>query len=295
MNNFTFTGTGVALITPFKPDFSIDTDALKRIVDHVIAGGVEYIVALGTTSEAPTLATAEKQFVTQLILQQVNGRVPVVKGVGGNNTDEVVNQLKYDSFEGIAAVLSVTPYYNKPGQAGLLRHFDQVAEASPVPVILYNVPGRTSVNMKAETTLELARRHPNIVAIKEASGDFNQMMEIIANKPPHFELISGDDSITFPLIAAGAKGVISVAANAFTRHFTDMVRAALFGDLQHARDLQYRMLQLYHLLFAEGSPSGVKALMNQMKLCENVLRLPLVPASEKLANQLVNQWNLLNR
>ncbi|GAB1417333.1 4-hydroxy-tetrahydrodipicolinate synthase [Bacteroidales bacterium] len=295
MNTFSFSGTGVALVTPFRPDFSVDTDALKRIVEHVIAGGVEYIVALGTTSEAPTLAAAEKQFVTQIILQQVNGRVPVVKGVGGNHTEEVVSQLKNDSFDGIAAVLSVTPYYNKPGQAGLLRHFDQVAEASPVPVILYNVPGRTSVNMQAQTTLELARRHTNIVAIKEASGDFNQMMEIIANKPSHFELISGDDGITFPLIAAGAKGVISVAANAFPRPFSDMVRAALFGDLKHARDLQYRMLKLFHLLFAEGSPIGVKALMNQMKLCENMLRLPLIPASENLANQLVSQWNLLNR
>ncbi len=294
MKNFPFSGTGVALITPFKTDFTVDDDALKRIVEHVIAGGVEYIVALGTTSEVPTLTADEKKSVTQLILQQASGRVPIVKGVGGNHTDEIIRQLKEESYEGISGVLSVTPYYNKPAQAGLIRHFEKVADACPVPVILYNVPGRTGVNMKAETTLELAQ-HPNIVAVKEASGDFNQIMDIIAGKPEQFEVISGDDAITFPLIAAGAKGVISVAANAFTRPFTDMVRAALYGELKTARELQYKMLQLYHLLFAEGSPAGVKALMSGIKLCENVLRLPLVPASDKLANQLANQWNLLNR
>ncbi len=290
-----FTGTGVALITPFSTDYTVDYKSLEKIVDHVIRGGVEYIVALGTTSEAPVLDQSEKHKVVETILKAANGRVPVVKGVGGNHTGEVVRQLKSESFDGISGILSVTPYYNKPGQDGLMAHFDAIAQASKLPVILYNVPGRTSVNLKAETTLKLAHRHENIVAVKEASGDINQIMQIIAEKPKHFHVISGDDSITMPLIAVGAEGVISVAANAFTRAFSDMVRSTMQADIENAKMLQYRMLKLFTLLFAEGNPAGVKAMMSLMGLCQNVVRLPLTAVSTSLFAQIKEELTLFNQ
>ncbi|HQO48986.1 MAG TPA: 4-hydroxy-tetrahydrodipicolinate synthase [Bacteroidales bacterium] len=292
MNKFEFSGTGVALITPFKADHSVDLAALENVVEHVIAGGADYLVALGTTSEAPVLDEVEKFKVRETIIRTTASRVPVVLGVGGNNTSAVVKQLEHDPMDGFSGILSVTPYYNKPGQEGLYAHFDAVAKASRLPVILYNVPGRTAVNMKASTTLELAAKHKNIVAVKEASGDMLQIMNIIRQKPDHFEVISGDDGITLPLMAAGAVGVISVAANAFTVDFSAMVSAMLNERYAEARALHYKMFILFGQLFAEGSPAGVKALMSYMNLCGNVVRLPLTSVSPGLAKQIENQWTL---
>lgn len=294
MNKFEFSGTGVALITPFKADHSVDLAALENVVEHVIAGGADYLVALGTTSEAPVLDEVEKFRVRETIISTAAARVPVVLGVGGNNTSAVVKQLEHDPMDGFSGILSVTPYYNKPGQEGLYAHFDAVAKASRLPVILYNVPGRTAVNMKASTTLELAAKHKNIVAVKEASGDMLQIMNIIRQKPDHFEVISGDDGITFPLMAAGAVGVISVAANAFTVDFSAMVNAMLNERFAEARALHYKMFTLFGQLFAEGSPAGVKALMSHMNLCDNVVRLPLTRVSDDLAKQIEDQWTLFN-
>ncbi len=288
MNEFPFSGTGVALVTPFKTDFTVDEESLYRIVQHVIKGGVDYLVALGTTSEAPVLSKDEKDLVLKTIRQANAGRLPIVLGIGGNNTSAIVKQLENNNLDGIDAILSVTPYYNKPGQQGLFEHYDALARACPVPIILYNVPGRTAVNMKAVTTLSLAHKHRNIVAVKEASGDLQQIMAIIADKPDHFEVISGDDAITLPLLAVGACGVISVAANAFTRDFSNMVRTQLSGDHDTALELQYKMLKLYDLLFAEGSPAGVKAMLQLMDLCENVVRLPLTTVSNDLRQQIAN-------
>jgi len=284
-----FLGTGVALVTPFKNDYTIDFGALELIVNHVIENGVNYLVALGTTSEAPVMSENEKAEVLKTFITVNDGRVPVVLGIGGNNTDSIVKQIEKTNFANIAGILSVTPYYNKPAQNGLLAHYDLIAKASPVPLILYNVPGRTGVNMKAATTLELAHKHSNIIAVKEASGDVLQIMDIIAQKPAHFEVISGDDALTLPLIALGAKGVISVAANAFTKPFTAMVDAQLMNDNELAKALHYKMLKLVELLFIEGNPAGVKAVMKEMNLCENVVRLPLTPASEQLRLQIAAQ------
>ena len=289
MTTTSFFGTGVALVTPFKKDHSIDFEALEQIVNHVIENGVDYLVALGTTSEAPVMNENEKSEVLNTIIKANSGRVPTVLGIGGNNTDSIVKQIEQTSFNNISGILSVTPYYNKPGQSGLFAHYDLIAKTSPVPVILYNVPGRTGVNMKPTTTLELANAHSNIVAVKEASGDVLQIMEIIAQKPSHFEVISGDDALTLPLIALGAKGVISVAANAFTKAFTSMVHAQLSNDNEQAKALHYKMLKLIDLLFVEGNPAGVKAVMKEMKLCEDVVRLPLMPASEQLRLQIAKQ------
>lgn len=294
MNKFEFSGTGVALITPFKADHSVDLVALENVVEHVIAGGADYLVALGTTSEAPVLDEVEKFKVRETIIRTTASRVPVVLGVGGNNTSAVVKQLEHDPMDGFSGILSVTPYYNKPGQEGLFAHFNAVARASRLPVILYNVPGRTAINMKASTTLELATKHKNIVAVKEASGDMLQIMDIIRQKPDHFEVISGDDGITLPLMAAGAVGVISVAANAFTVDFSAMVSAMLNERYAEARALHYKMFILFGQLFAEGSPAGVKALMSHMNLCSNVVRLPLTSVSPVLAKQIENQWTLFN-
>jgi 4-hydroxy-tetrahydrodipicolinate synthase len=290
-----FEGTGVALVTPFAPDGSVDIQSLRKLVDHVVEGGVEYIVALGTTSEAATLSETEKELVLNTIIEQNNGRVGLVAGVGGNNTAETVRKLEQGMPEGVDGILSVVPYYNKPTQDGIYAHFAAVAKASELPVILYNVPSRTATNMKAQTTLKLAHEFEHIVAIKEASADLLQMMEIIASKPDRFALLSGDDALTQPIIAIGGAGVISVVANAWAAPFSTMVRHQLANRTSEAQKLHYLLLETIHLLFAEGNPGGIKALLNQMGLCHNVLRLPLVKISNELTEKLKQQMNLINQ
>ncbi|MBK9359497.1 MAG: 4-hydroxy-tetrahydrodipicolinate synthase [Bacteroidales bacterium] len=275
-----FSGTGVALVTPFHKQNTIDFSSLELLIEHTISNGVDYLVVLGTTGEAATLSKDEKNALVGFVKDTVNKRVPLVQGVGGYNTQEVVDQLRSIDLDGIDAILSVTPYYNKPTQRGLFLHYKHIASASPVPVILYNVPGRTSVNMKPETTLELAREFENIIAVKEASGNFGQIMEIIRNKPKGFLVISGDDAITMPLIAAGADGVISVVANAYPLTFSKMVKAALKGNLEEARKLHYQLLPFIDSLFADGSPGGIKAALEIMKLVPNNLRLPVVKVNK---------------
>lgn len=270
-------GMGVALITPFKEDDSIDFEALARLVDYQIKNGTDYLVVLGTTAETPTLSEAEKEEIVRFILERAKDRIPIVLGVGGNNTQMVCEKLKKDSFEGISAILSVCPYYNKPSQEGIYMHYAAIASATKLPIILYNVPGRTGVNMTAETTLKLANEFPNIVAIKEASGNFTQIDDIIKRKPRDFVVISGDDGITFPLITMGAVGVISVIGNAFPSEFSKMVRLALKGDYQHALTIHHSFNELFKLLFVDGNPAGVKSMLHAMGYLENKLRLPLVP------------------
>ena len=272
-----FKGLGIALITPFKADGSIDYDALLRLVEYQIKNGADFLCIMGTTAETPCLSLEEKTQLKKLLVERVAGRVPLLMGCGGNNTAAVVHDLKTGDWQGIDGILSVCPYYNKPSQEGLYQHFKAIAEASPVPVVLYNVPGRTGVNMTAETTLRLARDFQNIVAIKEASGDITQMDDIIKNKPPHFDVISGDDVITFPLITLGAVGVISVIGNALPAEFSRMVRLALNGDYESARNIHHKFAELFKLLFVDGNPAGVKAMLHAMGMIENQLRLPLVP------------------
>ncbi len=285
-------GMGVALITPFKEDETIDFDALARLVEHQIKSGTDYLVVCGTTAETPTLTEAEKEQIREFVIQVNNGRLPIVLGVGGNNTKAVVEKLTTIDLEGVDAILSVTPYYNKPSQEGLYQHYAAIAKASPKPVILYNVPGRTGVNMTASTTLRLASEFKNICAVKEASGNFTQIDDIIKNKPEDFMVISGDDGITFPLITLGAVGVISVIGNAFPKEFSRMVRLALHGDYAKARQIHHRFTELIELLFVEGNPAGVKSMLALMGFIENKLRLPLVPNTIKTyekIRQVLNQ------
>ncbi len=274
-------GMGVALVTPFKTDESVDFDALAQLVEFQIKNNADYLVILGTTAETPTLTDSEKKEVVRFVVDLVAGRIPLVLGCGGNNTHAVVESLKTTDFTGIDAILSVTPYYNKPSQEGLYRHYAEVAKASPLPIILYNVPGRTGVNMQASTTLRLANEFKNIVAVKEASGDFSQIDDIIKDKPKHFSVISGDDGITYPLITLGAVGVISVIGNAFPKEFSKMVRLALNGDYENARTIHHRFNELIKLLFVEGNPAGVKSMLAEMGFISNILRLPLVPNTIK--------------
>lgn len=272
-----FKGLGIALVTPFKTDGSVDYDALLRLVEYQIGNGVDFLCIMGTTAETPCLSIEEKNKIKNLLVERVAGRVPLLMGCGGNNTAAVVHELKTADWRGIDGILTVCPYYNKPSQEGLYQHFKAIAEASPVPVVLYNVPGRTGINMTAETTLRLAREFQNIVAIKEASGDITQMDDIIKNKPPHFDVISGDDGITFPLITLGAVGVISVIGNALPAEFSRMVRLALNGDYESARNIHHKFAELFKLLFVDGNPAGVKAMLHAMGMIENQLRLPLLP------------------
>ena len=284
MTKVNFKGLGVALITPFNDDRSIDWGALSRLIEFQVANGTDYIVALGTTAETPTLSKEEKKEVVRFIVEKVNGRIPVVKGVGGNNTAEVAEEMQSCDITGISAFLSVTPYYNKPTQEGLYRHFCSLSQASPLPIILYNVPGRTGVNMTAETTLRLARNCNNVIAIKEASGDLNQIKAIIDGAPAEFQVISGDDAVTTDVIALGGVGVISVFGNAFPKEMAWLVSHALNGDALHARkQMEDEFNTLFHLIFVEGNPSGVKSLLNQRGMVRNVVRLPLVAVSEKTA------------
>jgi 4-hydroxy-tetrahydrodipicolinate synthase len=270
-------GMGVALITPFKSDDSVDFDALTRMVKHLVDNGTDYIVALGTTAEIPTLTDEEKKEIVRIVVEKVNRKIPVVVGMGDYSTKKVLHQIASFDFKGIDAILSVVPYYNKPSQEGIYQHFRAIAKESPKPVILYNVPGRTGTNMTAATTLRLAEEFDNITAIKEASGNIAQMDDIIKHKPNSFQVISGDDGITFPLIALGAVGVISVIGNAFPKEFSRMVRLALEGDYANARRIHSRFVELFELLFVDGNPAGVKCMLNMMGFIENQLRLPLVP------------------
>lgn len=286
MSKFAFSGTGVALITPFRKQETIDFTRLEGILNHIISAGADYIVALGTTSEAATMTDSERSALRDYIIETVDGRVPIVLGMGGNNTRQIADTIAQTNFDGISGILSVAPFYNKPNQKGLVQHFSHVAEVSPVPVILYNVPGRTGVNMTAETTLQIANEWHNVVAIKEASGNLSQVMEIIRNKPAHFQVISGDDALTYPMIALGAVGVISVIANAMPQEMSTMVRLALKGDWKKALPLHYKMLPLMNALFDEGNPTGVKELMEIKGLLANNLRLPLVKASKQLQNKI---------
>lgn len=290
-----FRGLGIALITPFKTDGSIDFDALTRLVDFQITHGADFLCILGTTAETPTLTAEEKKQVRDLVVNRVAGRVPLLMGCGGNCTAAVINELQTTDWTGIDGVLSVCPMYNKPSQEGLYQHFRAVAEASPVPVVLYNVPGRTGVNMTAETTLRLARDCDNVVAIKEASGNITQMDDIIKNKPANFDVISGDDGITFPLITLGAVGVISVIGNALPAEFSRMVRLALRGEYSPALVIHHKFTELFKLLFVDGNPAGVKAMLHAMGAIENQLRLPLVPTRlttmEKISS-LVQELNI---
>ena len=287
-----FTGTGVALVTPFRrQQQTVDFTALERLIEHLLSSGVDYIVALGTTSEAATMTPSERSAVQEFIVETVGGRCPIMLGLGGNNTLNVTDTIARTNFEGISGILSVAPYYNKPNQRGLLQHFQSIAEASPVPVILYNVPGRTGINLSADTTLTLANECPNIIGIKEASGNMQQVMEILRRRPAGFRVISGDDALTLPLLALGADGVISVIANALPKQTSDMVHFALKGDLKHALPLHYCLLPLMNAIFDEGNPTGIKALLETQGLISNALRLPLVKASKTLSNKLSTLYN----
>lgn len=281
-----FRGTGVALVTPFKNDTSVDFPALEKLIHHVINNGADYLVALGTTAETPTLTAKEKKEVLAFIIDKANGRVPVVCGLGGNNTAEIVAQLNEYNLTQVAGILSVAPYYNKPSQEGIYRHFKAIASATDKSIILYNVPGRTVTNILPATALRLANEFKNIIAIKEASGNMAQCMDLVQEKPEHFAVLSGDDDLVMPQVAIGFEGVISVAANCYTGDFTTMVKDALNGNFDSARKLHYSLLNKIRLLFAEGNPTGVKYVLSQMGICENVLRLPLVPASDELKKKM---------
>jgi len=286
-------GLGVALITPFKEDNSIDEAALSKVVQHVIDGGADFLVALGTTSEAPTLKQEEKYRVLEIIKKTNKGKLPIVLGLGGNNTEALIADMQNYDLNGIDAFLSVTPYYNKPNQAGLKAHFEALAQASPLPIILYNVPGRTACNMLPTTTINLANNHENIIAIKEASGNIVQGMELVKNAAENFIILSGDDDLVMPQMALGFDGVISVIGNAYPKAFKEMIVATQDGNLEKARNLHYQLLPLIDLLFMEGNPVGVKAAMEHLGICEEHVRLPLVKASKDLKTNLEKCISLL--
>lgn len=279
-------GTGVAMVTPFRPTGSVDFSALTKLTNHLIKGKVDYLVVMGTTGESATLSTDEKNAVLGCVLEANNGTLPVVLGVGGNNTAAVCQQLIEIDNEGISAILSVSPYYNKPTQKGIFEHYKAVAGANGLPIIIYNVPGRTSSNILAETTLKLAHEVPGIIAVKEASGDLDQVMSIIKDRPKNFLVISGDDTLSLPMIAAGADGVISVVANAYPKLYSELISHSLEGDFAKARKIQYELLHLIGMLFEEGNPAGVKHVLSQIDVCGPKVRLPLVAISRPLANRL---------
>lgn len=272
-----FKGLGIALITPFKSDHTVDYASLKRLVEYQIQNGADFFCILATTGETPCLSAEEKQEIKRFVVELNQGRLPILMGCGGNNTAAVVEEIKNADWRGIDGILSVCPYYNKPSQEGLYRHFKAISEASRLPVVLYNVPGRTGINLKSETTLRLAHDCEKIVAIKEASGSLEQVDEIIKGKPDRFDVISGDDALTFPMIASGAAGVISVIGNALPKEFSRMIRYEFRGEYEPARKIHHRFTELYSLLFVDGNPAGVKALLHEMGFIENELRLPLVP------------------
>jgi 4-hydroxy-tetrahydrodipicolinate synthase len=279
--NKIFSGTGVAMVTPFKQDFSVDIDKIDVLVNHLINNGIDYIVALGPTSETPTLSFKERKQVLGAIIESVNGRIPIIAGIGSNNFAEIYEQFHLFDLSKVSAVLSVTPYYNRPQQRGLIAHYEVVVEQSPLPVILYNVPARTGVNIDAATTLHLAKKYPKIIGIKEASCNIIQIMNIIQHKPKEFLVISGDDAITLPLIACGADGVISTTANVFPKDFSTMVRLALNGNYSQAKEYHYKLLPCISACFQDGSPSGVKLFLKEKGLIEDYVRLPLVNVNEE--------------
>lgn len=272
-----FRGLGIALITPFKADFSVDYEALGKLVDYQLTNGADFLCILATTGETPCLTAEEKANIKKLVIERVKGQIPIVIGCGGNNTAAIIEELKTADFSGIDGILSVCPYYNKPSQEGLYQHFKAIAEASPLPVILYNVPGRTGVNLQASTTVRIAKDCKNVVAIKEASGNLEQIDEILKNKPEGFDVISGDDGLTYPMIACGAVGVISVIGNALPKEFSKMLRYEMKGEMEPALRIHHQFTELFKLLFVDGNPAGVKCILHEMGMIENVLRLPLVP------------------
>ena len=274
-----FKGLGIALITPFTSEGSVDYDALKRLIEYQLANGADFLCILATTGEAPCLTQQERDDITAFIRERVAGRVPILKYCGGNNTAAVVEEIKTTDWTGIDGILSICPYYNKPSQEGIYQHFKAIAEVSPLPIVLYNVPGRTGVNMKPETIVRLANDFANIVGVKEASGSMEQVDEIIKNKPHRFDVISGDDALTFSMVESGAAGVISVIGNALPKEFSRMIRLEFNGEYEPARKIHHKFTELYSLLFIDGNPAGCKALLNDMGMIENVLRLPLVPTT----------------
>ena len=285
-NQHKFSGTGVAIITPFNSDLSIDYKSLEKQIEHLISNNINYLVVLGTTGESVTQSESEKDELVRFIKEKVNKRVPIVLGMGSNNTQALVEKIKKTDFNGIDAILSVAPYYNKPTQEGLYQHFKAISEASPLPIILYNVPGRTSSNLSAKTTLRLAHDFKNIVAVKEASGDFSQVMYILKDKPEYFAVISGEDALTLPLISAGVSGVISVVANALPKEFSEMVQLALNDNFTEAKKIHYKLLEFIDTLFVEGNPAGVKEALSIKGITKNHLRLPLVPVSKETHQKL---------
>jgi 4-hydroxy-tetrahydrodipicolinate synthase len=290
-----FRGTGVAIVTPFKNDSSIDFAALGRVVNHIISGGVNYIVVMGTTGESVTLTKDEKKAVISYVAEVTDNRVPLVVGIGGNNTQEVINYIRQSNLTGVDGILSVAPYYNKPNQRGLFQHFKAIASSTTIPVILYNVPGRTCSNISSDTCLELANECENIVAIKEASGDMAQIMRIMKGKPDNFNVISGDDMMTIPIIAVGGSGVISVLANAFPAVTSELVNHALKNNFKSARELQLCYLEMTELLFMDGNPAGVKAMLSILNLSQNYLRLPLVPVNRTLYTRIQKAIDEVNK
>jgi len=285
-----FRGTGVALVTPFDVSGNVDYNSLEKVINHIIRGGVDYVVSLGTTGETPVLTKEEKDKVVRFTIKVVRKRVPVVVGIGSNNTFEVIHTLSQFDLRGVDAILSVSPYYNKPNQKGIYEHYKAIAKVCPLPIIIYNVPGRTNSNITAETTLKLAREVKNIIAVKEASGNIDQMMQIIKHKPKDFLMISGDDLITLPIIASGGDGVISVIANAFPKEFSGMTRAALAGDFTKARKLHYVLDEFTRLIFADGNPAGVKCVLNMMKIALPHVRLPLVQVNSDVEKRLRGEY-----
>ena len=289
-----FAGAGVALITPFNEDMSVDYNALERLVEDQISGGMDYLVVLGTTGETPTLTDEEKKEIVRFVIEKNAGRLKIVVGIGGNNTLAVVQSIKNTTFDGIDAILSVTPAYNKPTQEGLFQHFKLIIEASPVPVILYNVPGRTGINMEADTTLRIANLSNKVIGIKEACGDLGQFARTIANAPDYFKVISGDDALALPSIAIGSIGVISVIANAMPAELSKLTHASLKGDFKLAGQLHIQMNEMLKLIFKEGNPGGVKALMQMMGKVKNQLRLPLVPVSSVTYSAIEAEWRKIS-
>jgi len=290
-----FRGTGVAIVTPFKNDSSIDFAALGRVVNHVINGGVNYIVVMGTTGESATLTKDEKKAIISYVVEVTDNRVPLITGIGGNSTQEVINCIRHSNLTGVDGILSVAPYYNKPNQRGLFQHFKAIATCSPIPIIMYNVPGRTCSNISSETCLELANECENIVAIKEASGDIAQIMRIIKAKPDNFSVISGDDMMNIPIIASGGSGVISVLANAFPQVTTELVNNSLKSNFKSAREIQLRYLEMIELLFTDGNPAGIKAMLSIMNICQNTLRLPLVPVNRTIYTRIQKAIDEVNK
>lgn len=295
MKKFDLQGTGVALVTPFHKQGNIDFTSLGRLIDHTIEGGVDYLVSLGTTSEYPTLSSQEQLAVVEFTIEKVENRVPIVLGMGGNDTRSLVDKIRHTDLSSIAAILSVAPYYNKPNQKGLYAHYKAIAEASNTPIILYNVPGRCGVNMTAETTLQLANDFSNIIGIKEASGNMAQCMEILANKPQGFTVVSGEDALVLPMIALGAQGVISVAANAYPNIMSELVTHSLKSNMKKARTVHEKLLPFSNAIFDEGNPTGIKAALEIMGICQNNLRLPLVKSSKQLYSKLQTIINNIDK